>query len=644
MLVDRQPGNDSSVCPILGQERTLATLLGLFLAALLNSACVGTGGDAHGATGSAQDLVARAGSLDLRSWVAGRDGPVELSGEWRFAWSELVDPTEDCSLRRYPELLELPGLWSDEERDGARLPASGHATFCLTVLLDPQPEPLLLEVGRVRTSGRLWVNGRLAAAMGTVGESIEASRPRRIDRFAVIEPSARVDLVLQVSNYHFRAGGAHRALRLGSVADLEPLPHAVESSLTMLFTGAFVILGIYHLIIFTIRREGQEPLFFGLLCLCMAAYQLTRENNLFAALLPGVDWQVEIRAEYSLFAAAVALAGLYIRKMYPREFSSHFVRLCVGVSVLFVIAVWVLPTRVVSDRILAAYQIVFFSLGLFGVWGLIRALRNRRPGALLFAIGGSMWVLSGLADGLLNRVLPGSPRLLPYGFMALIVAQAVLLAIVQIRATNRAEELSTRLLGLASEKLALEQMAYRDPLTGLENRRRLQLGAQELRAQLDSDGIELEPRARSDETETLPISLLYFDVDDFKEVNDRFGHEVGDAVLVAIADLIRDEFRSFDLSVRLGGDEFAVLLAGVDEEQARAQAARLGKRLEEPLAVSGERLRISVSVGVASTSGRAMDLSDLLRRADQDMYRAKSRNKTVDDLGREARSHVGAVT
>ena len=631
---------------------SLASLPVLVLAALLGSACVEK--DEIGLSGAEPRRGARAGMLDLESWIPERDGPVELTGEWRFAWDELVDPAAPCAAESYPELVELPGVWNQLERDGERLPASGHATYCLTVEQRALDAPLLLEVSRVRTSGRFWINGRLAADLGAVGTSIHTSRPKRVDRIVTVPPVPRLELVLQVSNYHFRAGGSHRPIRLGHAADLEPLSHGVEASITMFFVGAFVILGLYHLIIYGIRRAGEEPLFFGLLCLAMAAYQLTRENNLFAVLFPLVQWTSEIRAEYSLFALSLVLAVLYSRKIYPREFSSLFQRVSVALSALFILATWTLPTRIVSDQVLAAYQIVFFGVGTTGVWGLVRAVRNRRPGAMLFVVGGSLWVISGLTDGILHRVSPSAPRLLPYGFMALIVAQAVLLAIVQIRATNRAEELSTRLLGLASEKLALEQMAYRDPLTGLENRRRLQLDALSLRTRLDSSELALEDvRGVQDDAEgappnelgaPMPVSLLYFDVDDFKTINDQWGHEIGDLVLVAIADLIRDEFRSQDLSVRLGGDEFAVLLAGVDEVGARRQAERLSERLEEPITVRGHKLRITVSIGIASSVGRQLDVADLLRRADQHMYQAKANNKVQRGLHGDSRSHVGAIT
>ncbi|MEM9405460.1 MAG: diguanylate cyclase [Acidobacteriota bacterium] len=562
------------------------------------------------------ERVAEAGVLDLRDWNPEVDGPVELVGEWRLFWKQLLPAETECGLSG-GRITELPDVWNGVEIDGETLEAEGYATYCLRVLLSERQAPLSMLVPRLRTSSALWVDGVLVGQVGQVGIDRESSRPRRVDLITAITPSSELDLVLHVSNFHFRTGGPHRPVVLGTPANFEPLADGPAAALAAFFIGAFVALGLYHLLTQPIRARRGAPASFGALCLVMAGYQLTRENNLFAVVFPWIRWNYEIRLEYTFFALCVVFASLFMRSLYPGEVSRAIPRAGSLASGLFILGVWTLPIIQASDWLLLIFQFTFLGLGAWCVSRIVLAVLRRRPGAHWFLIGASLWVLSAFLDGLLLRFVPGLPRLVPFGFMGLILAQTVLLAIAQAQSDQRTKQLSNRLLKLASEKLALETMAYRDPLTGLENRRRLDEGAEKIRQRDD----ERFAGASS-------VSLLYLDVDDFKTINDEYGHEVGDEALIRIADLLREEFRSYDLSARLGGDEFAVLL-GAEESEARSQAQRLQERLEQPLAVGAREIQVAVSIGVATVDADRVDLGRLLRRADRDMYRDKRARKAA---------------
>jgi diguanylate cyclase (GGDEF)-like protein len=119
-----------------------------------------------------------------------------------------------------------------------------------------------------------------------------------------------------------------------------------------------------------------------------------------------------------------------------------------------------------------------------------------------------------------------------------------------------------------------------------------------------------------------PVAVMVVDVDDFKRVNDTFGHDVGDHVVRAVAGRLRRAVRSEDVVARLGGDEFGVVLTDADDATLRAVSERILDAVAEPMAAGGQVLRVAVSVGVAT--GRAgADPDELVRRADLAMYAAK---------------------
>ncbi|MGB9804314.1 diguanylate cyclase [Desulfofundulus sp.] len=126
----------------------------------------------------------------------------------------------------------------------------------------------------------------------------------------------------------------------------------------------------------------------------------------------------------------------------------------------------------------------------------------------------------------------------------------------------------------------------------------------------------------------LPLALIMLDVDNFKLINDRFGHVAGDAVLVELAGLLRDAVGEAGVVCRYGGEEFAVLLPGCDAARAGALAGELRRLVREhQFAVEGMPRQVRISLGVASCPRDALDVTTLVQRADQALYGAKKAGK-----------------
>lgn len=174
---------------------------------------------------------------------------------------------------------------------------------------------------------------------------------------------------------------------------------------------------------------------------------------------------------------------------------------------------------------------------------------------------------------------------------------------------NRVRQ-ATQELTDANKKLS--KHAYIDELTNLKNRRAL--------------WAQLSDLNQSDPESYLPMQVMLFDVDQFKQINDSYGHDVGDYVLTRVAREIENHTRDKDFVVRYGGDEFLVVMPGCTPGNAyrRAEAIR-ASIMSSPLIVNGHTIQVTLSIGIAdqTSTDAATDFSEMLKAADKAMYQSK---------------------
>ena len=178
--------------------------------------------------------------------------------------------------------------------------------------------------------------------------------------------------------------------------------------------------------------------------------------------------------------------------------------------------------------------------------------------------------------------------------------------------------LSIRALATAYEHLQIE--ANTDPLTAVSNRRPF---LKMLRREFDS------AQLRGD-----PFSVAMLDIDHFKQVNDTFGHDVGDRVLQDVSSLLIEQFRSIDLVGRLGGEEFALVFPRTDTSGAQIACERIRTRIRKTgFKIDEKEVQITVSIGLAARRPETLSDTALLKQADVLLYQAKKggRDRVIAD-------------
>jgi len=210
------------------------------------------------------------------------------------------------------------------------------------------------------------------------------------------------------------------------------------------------------------------------------------------------------------------------------------------------------------------------------------------------------FVLVGLGEPIAERVAD-----LPTGVVAGVVAALMVIPLGAALYASRRQRVAE------SAKAQLEQLAYLDPLTGLRNRRFLTT--------------EFDEMLRQARRTNARLGVFFVDLDGFKTINDRHGHDVGDALMVAVSRRMQATLAMADVLLRYGGDEFVVICPDISNPtSAERVARRLLRAIEEPVTRGEVSLQVSASIGVAITEERCTRPDEVLRDADAAMYQAKA--------------------
>jgi two-component system, sensor histidine kinase LadS len=421
--------------------------------------------------------------------------------------------------------------------------------------------------------------------------------------FTLIEgPDAKQSLYARVSV----AGGDSEPLSFVRSTLEETLAQGAERARMIALTfGALVAMALAALLIWFVLPE-QLFILYATLFFLHALYVVYLSGQGFdwpwlsaARPLGSFAWNVPVGlsgAVACLFTREIADLRHFSPRVYAMFgwFAAAFVILTVANLAKFAgLGIWVNALGNVMFSVVAAVTLVV----VFVAW----RRGNRAAGWFLIA-----WALlegftmTAAVRFLITRSVVSNPLLYYYGLPLSMVAAAVLVAL------GVADRLRAQRLALTEA----ERRAQIDPLTGVLNRRSLieRLDAACLRA-----------RARG-----LPIALLFIDLDHFKEINDSFGHQAGDACLRAIIEPIHAELRQSDVIGRYGGEEFVVLLSSADAAAANPIAQRILQRVS---AISvegfGKPIRLTCSIGVAASDTLGLWGEHLIAQADAAVYVAK---------------------
>ena len=365
--------------------------------------------------------------------------------------------------------MNIPSSWNSYKIDGQELGGDGYATFRLRVLLPDSESLKAIKVPSISTAHKLWVNGEMLSAQGTVSSNSEQAVPKYYPQVIDLkQQKGELELVLQVSNFDHRRGGVWQPFVLGNK---DQIRSARDSQLIsdMILFGGLLVIGIYHFMFYVLRRNDKSPLYFSLFCILAGIRIFLVGEILFLNYFPNVSQENVLKMEYLTVYLAMPLILHFMHSLFPAEVSRKAYYIYNSVALIYSLIVLATPARIFS-QMLMSFQVLTVLIWFYIAYGLFLALFRKRNGALIIIGGSLILVLTALNDFLFYGEHSGLPNIYPSGVFIFVLSQSFMLSRRFAFAFATIEQMKDRLISM--DKLKDEFLAHAShelltPLNGI---------------------------------------------------------------------------------------------------------------------------------------------------------------------------------
>ncbi len=386
------------------------------------------------------------GRLDLRQWDFQKHDTVRLDGAWEFHGGRLLS-SDDLEAPKFPSgsYCNVPGRWCVDPDAPPWSIKSGTATYRLVLLKPAEMTRVSLRIPGVSSAYVLRVNGR-EFSNGVIAREQGGEQPSGAPKSLRLNvESDRLEILLQVSNFHDLSGGIWRGIEFGTERGIENLGRRLLV-LDFLIVGSLVIMFLYHAVIFALRTRVFSAFYFSLFCLVLGIRTGIKGERFLYETFPDSLWFLVHKFEYlTFYLAAMSFAG-YIHHLYPDEMKKAAFRFLQIAALLFSLATLILPAPHYQQG-LVFFQVLTAALILYAIYVIGLAAIRRRDLILVFGLGCGAMLLGAAGDILFNNGLHiiEFDNLSSFGVLIFVASQAFLLAFKFSRTFQAVEKLTRNL-------------------------------------------------------------------------------------------------------------------------------------------------------------------------------------------------------
>ncbi|SET37917.1 diguanylate cyclase (GGDEF) domain-containing protein [Natronincola peptidivorans] len=566
---------------------------------------------------------------------------IALKGEWEFYWNQLVDPSEFNQIEEETmDYLTVPQLWKGQTYRGSSLGETGAATYRFFLTIDNSSiednQGIAIKMPFVYSAYKLWLNGELVSTNGEIGlNKAEEIVQRRPEVIRIFPRSGTNELVLQITNHHFYRGGISKSILLGNLEYLSSTREK-QIALDIFMAGSFFISGIFFLLLYFMRKDENIILYFTCICFIFLSRTLLTNEIYLAQVLKDFNWEIGNRMEAGFSYIGISVVLLFLGDLYKNYFTVKYTKAWKIFIIIMLPLIIFLPHKAYDSVIIYVNAIqTIYAIYLF--IALIKNFDRSLPDFYVLLTGKIIVFILAIHDIIITYLVIDVTYKVQIGMYIYVISLGYVLILYLYREFEKVEKLVVendkmfqelcemnedleKLVEKRTEELEdtnrrLYELSMQDGLTGIPNR-----------LQLDD---KLEYYWQYAAEKGLRLSILFFDIDFFKNYNDNYGHIKADEALQQIASFLyrrvkkdRDAFIA-----RYGGEEFVVLYLDKDMQETYEIAEELRvlvKEMKIPHEFSLIADIITISVGAISTMADTKNkATDVLNEADQALYKAK---------------------
>lgn len=509
------------------------------------------------------------------------DYNLSLKGKWKYYEGELHQST-DTITNNY-ELVTIPHVWN----------GTGYGTYQMTLTGLTPGECYSFYIYDVNSAYEFYIDGQSIANSGQVGKTHEEEIVDLKPQLAKFSPTtSEANLFFTISSYHLSPGGFYKQVEVGLFNNIvDKLKRNVASQ--MILFGSLLVLSVYNLSLFLVNTEERSGAYFALFIFFTALRVPFIGERLINTWINNPNWLSLVRIVFLSSSLMFASLMVFMYNIYKSHFNKKVFLAFIGAITCFTILVFLLPLNKLASLDIAflLLAVVYF---IYLMYVVISSIKAGVQGSVFSFIGISFI----LGTILLDTTLPAGNNVISIGILIFLIFHSLVIA--------------EKYAHIMEQNKLLHQVATRDDMTNFFKKEHFN----QVIGDIISSGDSL-----------MHHSIMFVDIDNFKNINDSYGHDVGDEVIITIAERILKSLRYSDIACRYGGDEFVLWLQNTKTQEANDIATRILDHVSDSIIINKTEINISVSIGIALYPDDGVDLNTLLKVCDKRMYLAKSKGK-----------------
>lgn len=523
------------------------------------------------------------GILDLSHYNFENDKNIELRGQWDLYYDELLS-YDDLLNRKSNCFYNIPGKLVDQIQNAKQ----GYMTLHLKVLV-PNDDIYGLYINSLFTSSDIWINGTHYGCCGKVGENINKEKAIYKNECLYFPSSNNiVDILIHTSVYrdvnpHLNPNVFGTKRSISKLAYINILMDGI--TIGILFIMIIINLGFYF-----VKHKQKRHIYFSIICLIILCRTLIFNSRLLAELFPTVHFEVISKMAALTFYLWVTFYVLFLNDIFKNKIAIK--NLSIAFGAFFSLLCLLTPSTIYDYSAIAAQIIVILFASYIFVFMIKEVCLNNKDAYFNFFPYTALCATA-INDFLVNNSFFSKAYLAIYGGLLFVLAESLFIIIDYFNSQKKLDNLN------------------KDGLTGLYNNKYIKnLINEELRKFNSNKQI---------------FSVLMIDVDNFKLVNDNYGHLFGDKVLVDISNILMSICNYHFYPGRFGGDEFILILPKINKDNSYKIAKQIMCKIHNLNSTYNIDMTISVSIGVYENNSSTVE--ECMNNVDTAMYHSKSNGK-----------------